>query len=182
MDTRRALPRQALVIAGLVLAMGGAWLFWKGAPPREKPRERSSPDFSAATSAPVPLAAARDPGVELVVSPLAAELHAPGRDEAGDVEALRGLLGQFTTTLRLAERPPLGDNADITAALIGRNRRRLAFLPFGHPALRDGLLVDRRGTPYHFHARSADAIDVRSAGADRVLFTADDQVSGSGKR
>ena len=39
-----------------------------------------------------------------------------------------------------------------------------------------GRLVDRWGTPYHFHPRAAAAIDVRSAGPDRVLFTADDLV------
>jgi hypothetical protein len=89
---------------------------------------------------------------------------------------LRGLLAQFATTLRLAERPPLGDNADIAAALAGHNRRRIVFLPASHPALRDGLLRDREGTPYHFHPRSSDAIDVRSAGPDRVLFTDDDLV------
>ena len=180
MKTKRARSRRPLIVAGLVFATVGAWLLWRSAPSRETPREQALPGPQVDASA--PLAAARDIGVEVVVSPLAAELHAPGRDEAGDVAALRGLLGQFTTTLRPAERPPLGDNADIAAALTGRNRRRLAFLPFGHPALRDGLLVDRRGTPYHFHARSADAIDVRSAGPDRVLFTADDQVSGSGGR
>ena len=109
-------------------------------------------------------------------SPLADELHAATFDERHDLVVLHGLLGQLTTSLRLAERPPLGDNADIAAALTGRNRRRIVFVPPIHPALRDGLLVDRRGVPYHFHARSADAIDVRAAGADGVLFTGDDLV------
>lgn len=116
--------------------------------------------------------------VELVATPLAGELHAPAFGEERDLAALRGLIGLLTTSLRLAERPPLGDNADIAAALTGSNRRRIAFLPLDHVALRGGLLVDRRGTPYHFHARSAELIDVRAAGADRVLFTADDLVSG----
>ena len=115
--------------------------------------------------------------MELVPTREAGDLHADGQDEARDVAALRGLLGHLISSLRLSERPPLGDNADITAALLGWNRRRIAFLAPDHPALRGGLLVDRRGAPYHFHARSADAIDVRSAGADRVLFTEDDLVS-----
>ena len=114
---------------------------------------------------------------EPAYSPLADELHAARFDAAHDLVVLRGLLGQFTTTLRLAERPPLGDNADIAAALAGKNRRRVVFIPAEHPALRAGMLVDRAGVPYHFHARSADVIDVRSAGPDRVLFTADDLVS-----
>ena len=114
---------------------------------------------------------------EAAYSPLADELHAARFDAVHDLAVLRGLIGQLTTTLRLAERPPLGDNADISAALTGKNRRRVVFVPEGHAAIRDGLLVDRWGTPYHFHARAADAIDVRSAGPDRVLFTGDDAVS-----
>jgi hypothetical protein len=114
---------------------------------------------------------------EPAYSPLADELHAERFDAAHDLVVLRGLIGQLTTTLRPAERPPLGDNADISAALTGKNRRRVVFVPAGHPAIRGGLLVDRWGTPYHFHARAADAIDTRSAGPDRVLFTGDDIVS-----
>lgn len=148
-------------------------------PPRREPPASAEPE---AITAPAPATAAAD--VEAVSpvpapehSPLADELNAPGFDSAHDLAVLRGLIGQLTTVLRLAERPPLGDNADLVAALTGRNRRQVVFLPSDHPALRAGQLVDRWGTPYHFHARSADAIDARSAGPDRVLFTADDVTS-----
>jgi hypothetical protein len=109
-------------------------------------------------------------------SPLADQLLDPALPAAQDLEVLLGLLGQFTTVLRLTERPPLGDNADITAALLGRNRRRLVVIPPHHPAVQNGVLVDRWGTPFHFHARSAEAFDVRSAGPDRRLFTNDDLI------
>ena len=87
---------------------------------------------------------------------------------------LRGLLAQLTITFRLDQRPPLGDNADITAALTGRNRQRIVFVSPDHPAIHDGTLIDRWGTPYHFHARSAEVFDLRSAGPDRTIFTPDD--------
>ncbi len=107
-------------------------------------------------------------------SPIAAELHAPQFSPEHDLRVLHELLFQFTTTLRPAERPPLGDNEDITAALTGGNRRKAVFVSSLHPAVRSGTLIDRWGTPYHFHPRASDAIDVRSAGPDGVLFTEDD--------
>ena len=166
-------PRRLALVAGVLLLGGGAVLFWLSVPaPRPPARALPSPGAGG-----VPAVTAGAAGREPAASPLAAELHAARVDAAHDLEVLRGLLGQFTTTLRPAERPPLGDNADITAALAGRNRRRIVFIPSRHPALRGGLLHDREGTPYHFHPRSAEAIDVRSAGPDRVLFTADDLVS-----
>lgn len=103
------------------------------------------------------------------------ELNAPDGTPQRDLAALRGLITQFTTSLRPQHRPPLGDNADITAALTGGNRLHVVFLPKGHPALgAQGRLVDRWGTPYWFHARGDGAFDVRSAGPDKSLFTADD--------
>ncbi len=76
--------------------------------------------------------------------------------------------------------PPLGFNEEITRALTGRNPLELAFIPSTHPAINArGLLCDRWGTPFHFHPVANDRIDVRSAGADRKLFTTDDAVSSS---
>jgi hypothetical protein len=146
-------------------------------PPRREPKATAEPPAKPAP-APAPVATTAAPPTSAPEhSPLADELNAPGFDTAHDLVVLRGLIGQLTTVLHLAERPPLGDNADLVAALTGRNRRHVVFVPPNHPALRAGLLVDRWGTPYHFHARSADAIDPRSAGPDRVLFTADDILS-----
>lgn len=158
--------RPVAVVILLAAAIAAWWL---------RPKARGPAPAENAPVGPAIVAAKRE---EPAYSPVSDELHAADRDEAHDLAVLRDLLGQLTTALRLSERPPLGDNADIAAALTGRNRRRIVFVPPTHPALRDGLLVDRHGTPYHFHARSADAIDVRSAGADRVLFTEDDVVSG----
>ena len=164
--------RHVAVIAGaLLLGVGGALLWQRG-----RAQRSARGDHSFATDG-GPTVLGKTPGGAPAYSPLADELHAARFDAAHDLVVLRGLLAQFTTTFRPAERPPLGDNADIVAALTGRNRRHIVFLPPSHPALRDGLLRDREGTPYHFHARSADAIDVRSAGPDHVLFTGDDLVS-----
>jgi hypothetical protein len=107
--------------------------------------------------------------------PLAAGLNARETTPQRDLEILRDLLQSLTTTLKVGSLPPLGDNEDITAALTGHNKRKLVVLPANHPSVdSEGRLLDRWGTPYHFHARSADTFDLRSAGPDKVLFTTDD--------
>lgn len=91
-----------------------------------------------------------------------------------DVAAIHQSLGNFLTLVKESYRPPLGDNTDIATALSGGNRLHEIYIPTNDPSFRDGKLVDRWGTPYWFHPRAPDAIDVRSAGPDKTLFTPDD--------
>jgi hypothetical protein len=178
MDERAKDWCRAAAVVALIAIPAACWWLCAGGAKKVSPVEKAGESTVAPAQAlPPPVAKTFRQSEEPAYSPLADELHAERFDAAHDLEVLRGLIGQLTTTLRLAERPPLGDNADISAALTGKNRRRVVFVPPTHVALRGGLLVDRLGTPYHFHARSADAIDVRSAGSDRMLFTADDLVS-----
>lgn len=75
------------------------------------------------------------------------------------------------------EGSPVGENVDITAALTGRNALRLPVVRRDHPAINAaGELCDRWGTPFFFHQLSGYAMEVRSAGPDRRLHTADDVV------
>lgn len=73
---------------------------------------------------------------------------------------------------------PVGDNAEITAALNGRNPKRVVFLnpEDGWPTNDKGQLVDAWGTPYFFHALSRTEMEIRSAGPDRRLWSRDDLV------
>jgi hypothetical protein len=80
----------------------------------------------------------------------------------------------FLTIVKDPYRPPLGDNEDITKAMTGGNRYENVSIPTNDARVVDGKIVDRWGTPYFFHNRAPDAIDVRSAGPDRTMFTADD--------
>jgi len=107
-------------------------------------------------------------------SPLARELNAAGGTAQRDVEVLHGMIGQLLLAVKEPHRPPLGMNEDFARALTGANKSHLAVIPPGHPAIVDGEIIDRWGSPYFFHPRAADAIDVRSAGPDRKLFTDDD--------
>ena len=73
---------------------------------------------------------------------------------------------------------PVGNNAEITRALMGDNLKQVKIpIPLGSSMNADGELCDRWGTPYFFHQLSAKQMEVRSAGPDREMWTADDVVA-----
>lgn len=107
-------------------------------------------------------------------STLADELNAPGSDLQRDLRLVTEIVSTFRTNF-LHVGNPTGTNAEITAALTGRNPLRLALIPTDHPAInRDGELCDRWGTPFFFHAESATRMEIRSAGPDRKMWNDDD--------
>lgn len=72
---------------------------------------------------------------------------------------------------------PVGTNAEITRSLMGHNRLRLELIPPSHPAINEvGEWCDRWGTPLMFHQISGTHMELRSAGPDRQLYSADDEV------
>jgi hypothetical protein len=73
---------------------------------------------------------------------------------------------------------PVGTNPEITAALNGENPKQIRFID-PENGLRingKGELVDSWGTPFFFHQLSATDMEVRSAGPDKIMWTADDLV------
>jgi hypothetical protein len=108
------------------------------------------------------------------ISALAETLNSPATGIAADLRLLDDLFATFRTNLR---ENPVGSNADITAALTGANSLRLALLPRDHPAINAaGELCDRWGTPFFFHQLSGTQMEIRSAGPDQKLWTADDTI------
>jgi hypothetical protein len=72
---------------------------------------------------------------------------------------------------------PVGTNAEITKALHGDNPRHADFLSSSvNPVNAAGELVDPWGTPYFFHQLSGHVMEIRSAGPDKIMWTADDLV------
>jgi hypothetical protein len=70
---------------------------------------------------------------------------------------------------------PVGTNAEIVKVLNGGNPQGVRYLPQENLRLNEqGELLDHYATPYFFHQMSATEMEVRSAGADRQLWTADD--------
>jgi hypothetical protein len=74
---------------------------------------------------------------------------------------------------------PIGTNLEITQALNGENPREAKFLSpeKGLRTNAKGELIDSWGTPYFFHQLSGKEMEIRSAGPDRIMWTADDLVT-----
>ena len=100
------------------------------------------------------------------------------RDTANGVEAelesVKFLVRDFRAALG---ENPVGNNAEITKALMGANRKKTRFLDTGVFQLNDkGELVDHWGTPYFFHQISGKEMEIRSAGPDKRMWTDDDLI------
>ena len=111
-------------------------------------------------------------------SHLADELHAADRSGMQDLSVVMNLFAHYRKSFRGY---PVGeDNATFVNALTGQNPGRLALLNRDHPAIdAKGQLLDRWGEPFFFHLLGRDELEIRSAGADRRLHTADDLVQAS---
>jgi len=175
MPARR--PPPAALAAGALL-LCAAFVF----PLRPPPPPPPPPTPAALASAPP---AAFEPGPPPALLPpraatpehpaLARErlLAADGSPEE-DLRALADLIDAYAHSGLGDTRRSLGFNEDLAVALTDPAALGDAALPPDHPALRAGRLIDRWGTPWQIHPRAADAIDVRSAGPDRRLYTTDD--------
>ncbi len=104
------------------------------------------------------------------------KLNAPDRTIHDDLRLLDDLLTSWKLTYPHGGNP-VGSNAEITRALTGANKLNLALIPKSHVAINaQGELIDRWGTPFFFHQLSGTRMEIRSAGPDRQLYTADDAV------
>jgi hypothetical protein len=129
----------------------------------------ASPDAVATASRAI--ASSPPPFAESILTRYADAARPPEED----LHDLARMLGNFALLVKGDDPLPLGANEEIAAALRGKNRAQLRALPDDHRAFNaQGQLVDRWGTPLYFHAESRDRLDVRSAGSDRKMWTADD--------
>jgi hypothetical protein len=108
-------------------------------------------------------------------SSLADDLNSPKTNVHSDLRLINEIFIAYRSGVR--DGNPVGENVEITAVLKGRNKIGFAFIPTDCPALNArGELCDRWGDPYFFHQISGERMEIRSAGPDRVLWTADDEV------
>lgn len=104
----------------------------------------------------------------------AAGLGASGGGIRDDLRILDVVFEQWATNFPRSGNP-VGNNAEITAALTGANPLQLDLIPVDHPAINaKGELCDRWGTPFRFHQWSGTVMEIISAGPDRDFATADD--------
>lgn len=100
---------------------------------------------------------------------------APGQTAQTDVVRVRHMVSDYHT---LMGENPVGTNAEIMKQMTGENSRQATLGPPDGMALNgQGELVDPWGTPYFFHQLSRDKMEVRGAGPDRVMWTADDVIA-----
>lgn len=135
---------------------------------RERRPDPAGPARLPAPSRPPAPSLAMDPGVRAMHD----ELTAPATPPERELELLQELL---SLQQRATGGAAYGDNSDVVRALVGEAPEGV-WWPRQSPRLRDGRLMDRWNTPYWFHANSATQVEIRSAGPDRNLFTADDLI------
>ena len=166
----------ALLLPGL--------LFLTSKPQRPTPTLAAKPSTPTKAAPPASLPAAALPTTTTEAPPeipstLADGLNAPSGNIRSDLEILQELLAAWQTNFPHGGNP-VGDNAEITAALLGANPLKVRLLSPSQRALNvRGELCDRWGTPFFFHALSGLHMEIRSAGPDRRFGTPDDQSIGA---
>lgn len=187
--------RTVVVVAGVLLA--GAALYWvlrpAGTPPASEPANTAGSPPGSVTLPPspppqnLPPPPPLDPsrpqrpvtssGIASGIterSHLADKLNAAEGTIEQDLHIMDEVFGAWRTNFP-SQGNPVGTNAEITAAISGKNRHGFAFVPPEHPAINaSGELCDRWGTPFFFHQISGTRMEVVSAGPDRKPNTADD--------
>lgn len=114
---------------------------------------------------------------EQAARPLAPESPVPppaGRTPENEVQRIQGTVRKYRAAFG---ENPVGSNPEITRALAGKNPTGARFLDESSVTQNDaGEMLDLFGTPYFFHPVSGTIMEIRSAGPDKKLFTADDIV------
>jgi len=100
---------------------------------------------------------------------------APGLTPATVLQNMRSVVRDYSARFG---GNPFGNNREITAKLNGGNSKQVVFLKEedGMRINGRGELIDNWGTPFFFHQISAAEMEIRSAGPDRKMWTADDLI------
>lgn len=163
-------PRRWWVVA-LLLAMMSGFLFWQktsviDVAKAPKPHEASK-------ALPADLSAKRAPS--LPGEQMLKTYASPSTRPEDDLQAMAHVFSNLQLLVKGDAPFRMGANEEFAAALMGQNAAKEVFLKAPHACLNEkGQLVDRWGSPLFFHVRDRSRIDIRSAGPDRVMWTADD--------
>ena len=175
-----------LIVPLALVAAGFYFAFRKGDP--EEPRVGGgNPQLTAPAAEPEPGDPAGTEPLPLTVlndAPFAQEFGLEATTPARELELVQLAFSDYLSFVKEHYRKPFGYHEELVAVLVGENPLRLAPVPPGHPRIDDqGRLTDHWGTPFDIHPLSSTAIEIRSAGPDKQMNTADDlhNVTSSGQ-
>ncbi|WP_395747844.1 hypothetical protein [Prosthecobacter sp.] len=158
------------IVAAIVCIVDAVW--WLSKPGTSAEEKRAS-----RSTAPAAQVASKMPEVEKapVGETILQGYGAANSSVQQDLALVSHVLENFALLVKGDDPLPLGANEEIAAALRGRNRMRLKFVPETSAIFNaKGQIVDRWGVPLYFHAVSHDRVEIRSAGPDKVMWTLDD--------
>ena len=159
------------VVALVALVVGGL-LWWPKRPPDALAPVVVAPPVVAPP--PAPSRFTEDLSAEHLVG-----YGTAASDPQRDLEMVKDAVDAFVRSIKIPGALPTGSNRELVAALAGENSHRIRFIDPASPFINaDGELLDRWQVPLFFHFVEADDVGVRSAGPDRVLWTADDVIMG----
>lgn len=91
----------------------------------------------------------------------------------GELQKVSSSLRDYRTAFH---ENPIGNNAEITRKLLGKNSRGMRYLSTETHINDKGQLTDRWDRPVFFHQISRTMMEIRSAGPDHMMWTGDDEV------
>lgn len=148
-----------------------SWWVWDANQQDGETTHRMQPEASKAAPTAAELQRARKlPGAEILKN-----YASPSTRPEDDLQAMAHVFSNLRLLVKGDAPFRMGANEEFAAALMGRNAAKEVFLMGPHACLNaQGQLVDRWGSPLFFHVRDRDRIDIRSAGPDCEMWTADD--------
>lgn len=162
-----------LAVIVFVALVAGGLLWWP----------KRSPEAPAPVVVAPPSVVAPPPAPSKLTEDLSAEYlvgyGTAASDPQRDLEMVKDAVDAFVRSIKIPGALPTGSNRELVAALAGENPHRIRFIDPASPFINgDGELLDRWQVPLFFHFVEANDVGVRSAGPDRVLWTADDVMMG----
>lgn len=174
----RCFVRRLSIILGLLALLAALWLWPEHVPGDSKSSASANieaSNLSGTTTKPDIATTGPVQATQLIGETILSDYAKPSRPPENDLDLMAQLMDNFILLEKSAANRPLSANEDWAAELRGRNPAHERFLPDQHAALNArGQLVDRWGTPLFFHALGNGRFEIRSAGPDRKLWTADD--------
>lgn len=173
-----AVKRIAITVFAVTLALVLAWMLLRpglNSPiaPQTETAESEIPTTSVVVTA-SSVASSKNSG-QLLGESILRDYGNTNQPPENDLTLMSRLMENSLLLLKSAGNRPLSANEDWADLLRGKNSIQEKFISDTNVALNgQGQIIDRWGTPLFFHALGSARYEIRSAGPDKKLWTADD--------